>query len=217
MPISGAPRTARRRMAPATSSAPRSSSSRSANGSAVWSSTRSRAPSQCSARAGIARRVVLRPLRVRTVALAVFLALALAPAAQAAEPIMPLDQVRAGMRCTGLTVVRGVDIATFDVDVIDVVAGQPSEDPRILVRVSGPAVDATGVAEGYSGSPVYCTGDDGVRRNAGGISETVGQYGETVALVTPIEQMLGVPSDPPVNPRSDPALLRRAKPLRGVL
>ena len=35
--------------------------------------------------------------------------------------------------------------------------------------------------------------------------------------MTPIEQMLGVPSDPPVNPRYAPALLRKAKPLRGVL
>ena len=159
----------------------------------------------------------MRPLRVRTVALAVFLAVALAPPARAADPIMPLDQVHAGMHCTGLSVVRGVDIASFDVEVIDVVAGQPPEDPRILVRVSGPAIEGTGIAEGFSGSPVYCTGADGVKRNIGGISETVGQYGETVGLVTPIEQMLGVPSDPPVNPRYAPALLRRAKPLTGVL
>ena len=160
----------------------------------------------------------MRPLRVlRTVALAVFLALVLAPVARAADPIMPLDQVHAGMRCTGLTVVHGVDIASFDVDVIDVVAGQPPEDPRILIRVSGPTVEGTGVAEGFSGSPVYCAGEDGVKRNVGAVSETVGQFGETVALVTPIEQMLGVPSDPPVNPRYAPALLRKAKPLRGVL
>ena len=110
-----------------------------------------------------------------------------------------------------------MDIASFDVDVIDVVAGQPPEDPRILIRVSGPAVEGTGVAEGFSGSPVYCAGEDGVKRNVGAVSETVGQFGETVALVTPIEQMLGVPSDPPVNPRYAPALLRKAKPLRGVL
>ena len=63
------------------------------------------------------------------------------------------------MRCTGLTVVHGVDIASFDVDVIDVVAGQPPEDPRILIRVSGPTVEGTGVAEGFSGSPVYCAGE----------------------------------------------------------
>ena len=115
----------------------------------------SRVPSHERAEAVIARRVVLRPLRVlRTVALAVFLALVLAPVARAADPIMPLDQVHAGMRCTGLTVVHGVDIASFDVDVIDVVAGQPPEDPRILIRVSGPTVEGTGVAEGFSGSPV---------------------------------------------------------------
>src|SRR4051812_5238208 len=217
MPISGAPRTARRRMAPATSSAPRSSSSRSANGSAVWSSTRSRAPSQCSARAGIARRVVLRPLRVRTVALAVFLAVALAPVARAADPIMPLDQVQRGMRCTGLTVVRGVDIASFDAEVIDVVAGRPPEDPRILIRVSGPALGDAGIAEGFSGSPIYCPDGAGTQRVIGGISETLGQYGETVGLVTPIEQMLGVPVDAPETARYAPRLLRSGRPLSGLL
>jgi hypothetical protein len=42
-------------------------------------------------------------------------------------------------------VVRGTDISSFDVEVIDVVSGDPSESgARILVRVSGPAVDATG-------------------------------------------------------------------------
>lgn len=63
--------------------------------------------------------------------------------------------------------------------------------------MSGPAVDSTGVAEGFSGSPVYCPDAFGVMRNAGAISEGIGQYGNNVALVTPIEQMLGEPVDPP--------------------
>jgi len=34
---------------------------------------------------------------------------------------MPLGEVQSGMRCTGYSVVRGTDVATFDVQVIDVV------------------------------------------------------------------------------------------------
>src|SRR5204862_452695 len=75
------------------------------------------------------------------------IALALAAPAHAADPIMPLQQVKKGMRCTARTVIQGTDIATFDVEVLDVVAGDPADnDPLILVRVSGPAVDQTGIA-----------------------------------------------------------------------
>jgi hypothetical protein len=151
------------------------------------------------------------------VALVVLAAALLAPVARAADPIMPLDQVHRGMRCTGLTVVRGVDVASFDAEVIDVVAGRPPEDPRILIRVSGAALGDAGIAEGFSGSPVYCPDASGTSRVVGGISETLGQYGETVGLVTPIEQMLGVPVDPPATARYAPDILRSGRPLRGLL
>src|SRR3954454_20360223 len=151
------------------------------------------------------------------VALVVLLALLLAPVARAADPIMPLDQVQRGMRCTGLSVVRGVDIASFDAEVIDVVAGRPPEDPRILIRVSGPALGDAGIAEGFSGSPIYCPDGAGTQRVIGGISETLGQYGETVGLVTPIEQMLAVPVDAPETARYAPRRLHRGRPLSGLL
>ncbi len=111
-------------------------------------------------------------------------------------PIMPLAQVQPGMQCTGETVIQGTTISSFNVQVIDIVE-QPGEGPRILVQVSGPAVDPSGVAEGFSGSPVYCPDSFGTLENAGAISEGIGQYGNNVVLVTPIEQMLGEPVDPP--------------------
>ena len=138
------------------------------------------------------------------------------PAASAAAdggPIMPLSQVQPGMNCTGETVVQGTTISSFDVHVIDIVQS-PGEGPRILISVSGPAVDSTGVAEGFSGSPVYCTDAFGTVRNIGAISEGVGQYGGNVALVTPIEQMLGEPVDPP---SSAPRLAVKPQPLAGPL
>ena len=72
--------------------------------------------------------------------------------------------------------IRGTDISSFDVEVIDVLRDGPSYLDRILIRVSGPAVDATGLGPGFSGSPIYCPGAGGPA-NAGAISEGVGDYG----------------------------------------
>jgi hypothetical protein len=117
--------------------------------------------------------------------------------AVAADPIMPLSQVRSGMHCTGLSVVRGTTISSFDVDVIDVIDAEPGTDSaRILVEASGPAVDATGIGPGFSGSPIYCP-DGGVQRNIGAISEAIGDYGGKTVLATPIELMLANTVDPP--------------------
>jgi hypothetical protein len=96
-------------------------------------------------------------LRLRTLILLACVGL-LVPAGNALAdggPIMPLSAVQPGMNCTGETVVQGTTISSFAVHVIDVVES-PGEGPRILVQASGPAVDATGIAEGFSGSPVYC-------------------------------------------------------------
>ena len=134
--------------------------------------------------------------------------------ATAADPTMPLADVRAGMRCTSLSVVRGTTISEFDAEVIDVVRGEPSgAGPRILIRVSGPAIDATGIGPGFSGSPVICPDRNGARRNAGAISESVGEYGNKLALVTPIEFMLGQGPRAPRSARRAPALMRSARPI----
>ena len=66
-------------------------------------------------------------------------------------PIMPLSQVLPGMDCTGETVIQGTTISTFGVHVIAVVQ-QVGEGARILVRVSGPAVEPWGIAQGFSAS-----------------------------------------------------------------
>ncbi len=140
-----------------------------------------------------------------------------APAAWARDPIVPLQDMHRGVQCTALTVVHGTDISSFDVDVLDVVAGLDGGGARILVHVSGPVVAATGVAQGFSGSPVYCPDANGTIGNAGAISATIGQYGNDVALVTPIEEMLGIDVVPPTGIRHAPKLLRSARPLAAPL
>jgi hypothetical protein len=154
-------------------------------------------------------------LRLRLITLLATIGL-LVPAAGAwadGGETLSLSQVSPGMNCTGETVIQGTTIASFDVHVISVVQAT-GEGPRILVQVSGPAVDSTGVAEGFSGSPVYCPDGLGGQGNVGAISEGIGQFGNDVVLVTPIDQMLGEPVTPP---SSAPRLAVRPRPLLGPL
>ncbi len=139
-----------------------------------------------------------------------------APALAAGDPILPLDQVHAGMACTGASVVQGTAIATFDVHVDDVLpGGGDPRDARILVTVSGAAVDATGVGPGFSGSPITCVGADGTPRIIGAISETIGSYAGKTVLATPIQAVIGEPVDPPQAKASAraAAVLRAALPI----
>src|ERR1700761_6734804 len=98
-------------------------------------------------------------------AVAALLALSAAPA-YAGDPTMPLAQVHAGMQCTGYSVIQGTDISSFNVQVLDVAGGEATADEgaRILIQVSGPAVDATGIGPGFSGSPIYCPDGAGGQR-----------------------------------------------------
>jgi SpoIVB peptidase S55 len=158
-------------------------------------------------------RYPFRALVRRSLLLAAALIAAAGPAARAADPIMPLAEVHAGMRCTGLSVIRGTEISSFDVEILDVLAQEVGlSGPRILVRASGPAVDESGIGQGFSGSPILCDG-----RNAGAISEGIGDYGNDVVLATPIEEILGDRPAPPTRARGDPRLARAARPLAGPL
>jgi hypothetical protein len=134
--------------------------------------------------------------------------LGVAPSARAGDPIMPLAQVKPGMKCTAYTVIRGTEITTFDVEVVDVFEQRPYA-PTILVRVSGAAVADGGVAAGFSGSPIYCNDEQGTARNIGAIAEVVGDYGNDLALATSIEEILRESPDPPAG-RAGRARVRAA-------
>ncbi len=160
-------------------------------------------------------------MRGRVMGMGVGLAVGLSTGtAMAAAPIMPLSDVKAGMKCTAYSVFHGQAIEPFDVDVLDVVgqAANGESAPRILVRVSGDRVKDTGVGPGFSGSPIFCPMPDGTPANAGAISETIGEYGGFTVLATPIEQILGTPVQAPaaktrrLSPR-DRWILRTAKPI----
>lgn len=159
-------------------------------------------------------------MRVRSLLIAGLVCLALPLPASAADPIMRLSEVRPGMKCTALSVFRGTAVEPFDVEIIDVVgeAAIGSTQPRLLVRVSGERVDVTGVGPGFSGSPIYCPGADGVSKNAGAISETIGDFGGKTVLATPIEQILDTPVRGGAAPSRreafrDARLLARSRPI----
>ena len=158
-------------------------------------------------------RLVRRPVLLA----AVIFACAAGDARAAGEPIMPLRDVRAGMQCTARSVVHGTTISTFDAKVLDIVDGDPAgEGDRVLVRVSGAAIADGGIGPGFSGSPVSCPGADGTPRVMGAISEGIGDYGNDVVLVTPIEQVLAQPVTPPKGVRSRRAMPAGARPLTAL-
>ena len=142
----------------------------------------------------------------------------MAPSAQAAgPPTMGLDDVRPGMVCEARSVVRGTEVVGFQARIDEVLRdGGDLRRARLLVTVSGAAVDASGIGAGFSGSPVICPGADGTPRIAGAISETIGQYGGKRVLATPIQAVLGEPVDPPRQRASaarSRALLGSARPI----
>ena len=103
--------------------------------------------------------------------------------------IMPLDQIREGMRGTALTVFQGVKPESMDVEVLGVMRNV--NGPRgdiILVRLHGTKPEYTGVVAGMSGSPVYFDG-----KLAGALAFRIGEFSkEPIAGVTPIEEMLEI-------------------------
>jgi len=120
------------------------------------------------------------------------LALALFRGPVAASEPLPVDQVRAGMKGYGLTVVRGYGVERFDVEVLGVLRNVAVGRSVILVSLSGLDLAETGVVAGMSGSPVYLEG-----RLAGAVASGWGFSKKAVAGVTPIESMASIVPEKP--------------------
>ena len=126
--------------------------------------------------------------------LAVFAFIVAGTGLAAAIELMPMNDIKVGMRGTGRTVITGRRIETFEVEVLGILANNKVNDnllingKSILVKVSGDVISrAGGIAAGMSGSPVYIDG-----KLAGGISSGWVMTDHTVGLVTPIEEMLEI-------------------------
>jgi hypothetical protein len=115
--------------------------------------------------------------------------MALPSAAPAVTRVLPLAEVKRGMRGVAYTVFEGVNPEPMPVEILGVLkdALGPGQD-MILARLHGEKPEYTGVVAGMSGSPVYIDG-----RLVGAISYRIGQFTkEPIAGITPIESMLQV-------------------------
>lgn len=101
--------------------------------------------------------------------------------------IMPVSEVKRGMRGYGLTVFHGTKIEKFDVLVLGVLKKMNTGRDLIMVRVGGGIISSrgTGIIGGMSGSPVYING-----KLIGAISYGATFAKEPVGMVTPIVDML---------------------------
>ena len=120
------------------------------------------------------------------------------------QRIMPLDEVRPGMRGHGLTVFRGTTPERFDIEVVGVLHQFLTRQDLILIRMDHPLLQRSGTVGGMSGSPIYVNG-----RLIGALA-----YGwlfamDPIAGVTPIESMLEELDRPlEMNSINDPAPAR---------
>ena len=130
-------------------------------------------------------------VRPRSLGRAVLLALGLvllSLAAAAATPIMPLAQIKPGMKGKGRTVFSGARIEEFDAEILGVLANTQPKRNIIIARLSGKGLESSGVIAGMSGSPVYVDG-----KLIGAVALGFVSFAkEPIAGITPIEEMLAL-------------------------
>src|SRR5882724_6134308 len=74
------------------------------------------------------------------------------------ETFWQVEDVRAGMKGVGKTVIKGTKIETFGAEVLGVLRNTSPGRDLILCRLSGLDLEKTGVIAGMSGSPIYIDG-----------------------------------------------------------
>ncbi len=122
-------------------------------------------------------------------------------------PVMPLAEVRPGMRGVGRTVFEGARVDEFGVKVLGVLDN--AIGPRqslILARLDGGPLAETGVISGMSGSPVFIDG-----RLVGAVAYAFPFGKEPIAGITPISEMIEATRTPA--PRATSTRWRGANPL----
>ncbi|MDI6848623.1 MAG: SpoIVB peptidase S55 domain-containing protein [Candidatus Saccharicenans sp.] len=106
---------------------------------------------------------------------------------QGAARIMPLSQVKPGMKGTGRSVFSGHQVENFEVEILGVMENVQPGRNWILARLKGQGLENTGVIAGMSGSPVYIDG-----QLIGAVAFSYAFAREAIAGLTPIEEMLAL-------------------------
>ncbi|MGB1701136.1 MAG: SpoIVB peptidase S55 domain-containing protein, partial [Nannocystaceae bacterium] len=113
------------------------------------------------------------------------------PATASARPkagdIMPLEDVKPGMKGHAVTVFSGTTTDRFEIEIVDIIPDFVPGQPVILFRALDPRLQHSGIVGGMSGSPIYI-GDKMIGALAYGWRFNKDPLGG----ITPIEHMLEV-------------------------
>jgi hypothetical protein len=101
------------------------------------------------------------------------------------EGIMPVSEIKTGMKGYGLTVFRGTDPERFDVEVLGTIRQFRPHQDLVLIKTSHPRLEVAKVVAGMSGSPIFING-----RMIGAYAYGWTFGSEPIAGVTPIQSML---------------------------
>ncbi|HUP65538.1 MAG TPA: SpoIVB peptidase S55 domain-containing protein [Thermoanaerobaculia bacterium] len=123
---------------------------------------------------------MIRPLRPFIAA-----ALLLFASSAAFAEIMPVSEIRKGMKGYGLTIFEGTEIQKFDVEILGVLSKMGPGQDLILGRVDHEVVNHSGIIAGMSGSPVFIDG-----KLIGALAYSWQFAKDPVAGITPIQEML---------------------------
>src|SRR5262245_8338435 len=108
--------------------------------------------------------------------------------------LMPLSELKPGMKGIGRTVFEGDKVEEFQAEILGVLENIAPKQSAILAKLSGGPLERTGVMGGMSGSPIYIDG-----RMIGAVAFSFPFSKEAIAGITPIQQMVNIfdkPSDP---------------------
>jgi hypothetical protein len=128
------------------------------------------------------------------------------------EPIMPMSEVKIGMKGYGLTVFRGTEPERFDVEVLGTIRRFRPHQDLVLIKTTHPRLEVAKVVAGMSGSPIY------LNNRMIGAYAYGWQFGaEPIAGVTPIQSMLDEMARPlPIMKPVPGAPIADAAPVRGA-
>ncbi len=102
------------------------------------------------------------------------------------EAFWNVDDLKPGLKGTGLTVLKGTKIEEFDVEILGVLKNTAPGRDMVIGRLSGLGLEKTGVIAGMSGSPITIDG-----KLVGAVAYAW-QFGkEPIAGITPFSQMRG--------------------------
>ncbi|MFA5031955.1 MAG: hypothetical protein WC614_02945 [bacterium] len=118
---------------------------------------------------------------------------------------MPVSEVKPGMKAFAITVLKGTQIDTFDVEIVDLIKNHLPKCDLFLGKISGPKIAGMGVPSGVSGSPVYFKSANNEIKLIGALSYSFVIFPREDGYfvgITPIENMLNPPSIPGQNASS---------------